>query len=125
MVAGTATPNPVAEVPADEADAFCQASTGIADEPLPTRCLATTEVRCPTLPGTHVPYRVRLNVIGGTHDGVDADAGNLSDSDGLYAEIVQSNGNILRQRWVVVNRGREIRAVVEGAIAGGTRVKID
>jgi hypothetical protein len=41
------------------------------------------------------------------------------------AEIVQSNGNILRQRWVVVNRGREIRAVVEGAIAGGTRVKID
>lgn len=41
------------------------------------------------------------------------------------AEIVQGNGNILRQRWVVVNRGREIRAIVEGAIAGGTRVKID
>ena len=41
------------------------------------------------------------------------------------AKIVQSTGNILRQRWIVVNRGREIRAVVEGAIAGGTRVKID
>jgi hypothetical protein len=41
------------------------------------------------------------------------------------AEIVQGNGNILRQRWVVVDRGREIRAVVEGAVAGGTRIKID
>jgi hypothetical protein len=41
------------------------------------------------------------------------------------AEIVQGNGNILRQRWIVVNRGREIRAVVEAANAGGTRVKID
>jgi hypothetical protein len=41
------------------------------------------------------------------------------------AEISQSNGTILRQRWVVVNRGREIRAVVEGAVAGGTRIKID
>jgi hypothetical protein len=41
------------------------------------------------------------------------------------AEILQANGNILRQRWVVVDRGREIRAVVEGAVAGGTRIKID
>ena len=41
------------------------------------------------------------------------------------AEILQTNGNILRQRWVVVDRGREIRAVVEGAVAGGTRIKID
>ena len=41
------------------------------------------------------------------------------------AEILQNNGNILRQRWIVVNRGTEIRAVVEGAIAGGTRIKID
>jgi hypothetical protein len=41
------------------------------------------------------------------------------------AEIAQSNGNILRQRWVVVDKGREIRAVVEGAVAGGTRIKID
>ena len=38
---------------------------------------------------------------------------------------IQNNGAILRQRWVVVNRGREIRAVVVGAVAGGTRVKID
>jgi hypothetical protein len=41
------------------------------------------------------------------------------------AEIMQPTGNILRQRWIVVNRGREIRAVVDGVIAGGTRVKID
>ena len=41
------------------------------------------------------------------------------------AEIVQGNGNVLRQRWIIVARGKEIRAVVEGAIAGGTRVKID
>ena len=41
------------------------------------------------------------------------------------AEITQRNGNILRQRWVVVDKGREIRAVVEGAVAGGTRIKID
>jgi hypothetical protein len=47
-----------------------------------------------------------------------------SDCTGV-AEITQGNGNVLRQRWVVVDRGREIRAVVEGAVAGGTRVKID
>lgn len=41
------------------------------------------------------------------------------------AEIVQGDGSVLRQRWVVINRGREIRAVVEGAIAGGTRIKVD
>src|SRR5262245_56955384 len=41
------------------------------------------------------------------------------------AEILQSSGAILRQRWIVVNCGTEIRAVVEGAIAGGTRVRID
>jgi hypothetical protein len=41
------------------------------------------------------------------------------------AEITQSDGSILRQRWVVINRGREIRAVVEGAAAGGTRIKVD
>ena len=41
------------------------------------------------------------------------------------AEILQSNGTVLRQRWVVVNHGREIRAIVEGAVAGGTRIKVD
>jgi hypothetical protein len=41
------------------------------------------------------------------------------------AEIIQGDGTVLRQRWVVVNRGREIRAIVEGAAAGGTRIKID
>lgn len=41
------------------------------------------------------------------------------------AEIIQADGRVLRQRWVVVNRGREIRAIVEGAVAGGTRVRID
>ena len=41
------------------------------------------------------------------------------------AQIVQANGNTLRQRWVVVDKGREIRAIVDGAIAGGTRVRMD
>jgi hypothetical protein len=69
-----------------------------------------------------------------TTNGVPPPGGQWVPSEGTYeigpdctgiAEIVQSNGNILRQRWVVVDRGREIRAVVEGAVAGGTRVKID
>lgn len=41
------------------------------------------------------------------------------------AEIVQADGTVLRQRWIVIDRGREIRAIVEGAAAGGTRIKID
>jgi hypothetical protein len=40
------------------------------------------------------------------------------------AEVVQANGQVIRQQWVVVDRGREIRAVVEGAQAGGVRRKI-
>jgi hypothetical protein len=69
-----------------------------------------------------------------TANGAPPPTGDWTPSQGTYeiaedctgvAEIVQSTGNTLRQRWTVVNRGREIRAVVEGAIAGGTRVKID
>jgi hypothetical protein len=69
-----------------------------------------------------------------TANGAPPPSGEWTPSQGTYqiaadctgvAEIVQSTGNVLRQRWIVVNRGREIRAVVEGAIAGGTRVKID
>ena len=69
-----------------------------------------------------------------TANGVPPPGGEWVPSEGTYeigsdctgvAEIVQSNGNILRQRWVVVDRGREIRAVVEGLVAGGTRIKID
>jgi hypothetical protein len=69
-----------------------------------------------------------------TANGTPPPSGEWAPSHGTYqiaadctgeAEIVQSSGTILRQRWIVVNRGREIRAVVEGAIAGGTRVKID
>lgn len=69
-----------------------------------------------------------------TANGVPPPGGEWALGEGTYeigpdctgvAEIVQSNGNILRQRWVVVDRGREIRAVVEGAVAGGTRIKID
>ena len=69
-----------------------------------------------------------------TANGVPPPGGEWTQTDGTYeigpdctgvAEILQSNGNILRQRWVVVDRGREIRAVVEGAVAGGTRIKID
>jgi hypothetical protein len=41
------------------------------------------------------------------------------------AEILESNGNLLRQRWVVVNRGTELGAVVAGTVAAGTRIKID
>ena len=69
-----------------------------------------------------------------TANGAPPPTGEWTPTEGTYAiaadctgiaEIAQSNGNILRQRWVVVNRGREIRAVVEGAVAGGTRLKID
>jgi hypothetical protein len=69
-----------------------------------------------------------------TANGAPPPGGEWTPSQGTYqiaadctgvAEVVQPNGNILRQRWIVVDRGREIRAVVEGAIAGGTRVKID
>jgi hypothetical protein len=69
-----------------------------------------------------------------TANGVPPPGGEWTPSEGTYeigpdctgvAEILQSNGTILRQRWVVVDRGREIRAVVEGAVAGGTRIKID
>jgi hypothetical protein len=69
-----------------------------------------------------------------TANGVPPPGGEWTPTEGTYeigadctgvAEILQSNGNILRQRWVVVDRGREIRAVVEGAVAGGTRIKID
>lgn len=69
-----------------------------------------------------------------TANGVPPASGEWAPSQGTYqiaadctgvAEIVQSTGNILRQRWIVVNRGREIRAIVVGAIAGGTRIKID
>jgi hypothetical protein len=69
-----------------------------------------------------------------TANGVPPPGGEWTQAEGTYeigpdctgvAEILQSNGNILRQRWVVVDRGREIRAVVEGAVAGGTRIKID
>jgi hypothetical protein len=69
-----------------------------------------------------------------TANGVPPPGGEWVVSEGTYeigpdctgmAEILQSSGSILRQRWVVVDRGREIRAVVEGAVAGGTRIKID
>jgi hypothetical protein len=69
-----------------------------------------------------------------TANGVPPPGGEWTLTEGTYeigpdctgvAEILQTNGNILRQRWVVVDRGREIRAVVEGAVAGGTRIKID
>jgi hypothetical protein len=68
-----------------------------------------------------------------TANGVPPPEGEWVLSEGTYeigpdctgvAEIVQSSGNTLRQRWVVVDRGREIRAVVEGAVAGGTRIKM-
>jgi hypothetical protein len=69
-----------------------------------------------------------------TANGAPPPGGQWTPSQGTYqiapdctgvAEIVQPTGNILRQRWIVVNRGRETRAVVDGVIAGGTRVKID
>jgi hypothetical protein len=69
-----------------------------------------------------------------TANGAPPPTGEWTPTEGTYeiasdctavAEITQGNGNILRQRWVVVDRGREIRAIVEGAVAGGTRVKID
>src|SRR5262245_7189687 len=69
-----------------------------------------------------------------TANGAPPPGGGWAPSQGTYqiaadctgvAEIVQSTGFVLRQRWIVVNRGREIRAIVEGATAGGTRVKID
>jgi hypothetical protein len=41
------------------------------------------------------------------------------------AEIFLPDGNTLRQRWIVVDRGREIQAIVEGAAAGGVRRRID
>jgi hypothetical protein len=69
-----------------------------------------------------------------TANGVPPPGGEWTPTEGTYeiesdctgvAEIHQANGNILRQRWVIVDSGREIRAVVEGAVAGGTRIKID
>jgi hypothetical protein len=41
------------------------------------------------------------------------------------AEIFLPDGMTLRQRWIVVDGGREILAIVEGASAGGVRRRID
>jgi len=48
------------------------------------------------------------------------------DADGARSgDSTSYRSSILRQRWVVVDHGREIRAIVEGAVAGGVRIKVD